>query len=63
MISSGTLAIGHGGVGDRSVGGASPVMDRLENSASSVCNEGERPCREWWAVLGTVADAFEGFGS
>ena len=62
MISSGTLAIGHGGQGDRSVGGASPVMDRLEKSASSACSEGERSCREWWAVFGTVADAFEGFG-
>jgi hypothetical protein len=29
----------------------------------SSAREGERPCREWWAVLGTVTDALEGFGS
>ena len=27
-----------------------------------VCKDGERPCREWWAVLGTVTEAFEGLG-
>ena len=24
---------------------------------------GERPCREWWAVLGTVTEALDGLGS
>lgn len=38
-------------------------MERVENSARRVCKEVERPCREWWAVLGTVAEAFEGLGS
>lgn len=39
------------------------MIDRPENSESSVWSEGERPCREWWAVFGTVADAFEGVAS
>ena len=63
MISSGTVAIGHGGAGERSVGGGSPEIDKVENSASRFWSEVERPCREWWAVLGTVADALEGLGS
>jgi hypothetical protein len=63
MISSGTLAIGHGGAGDRSVGGGSPWMERLVNSLMRDCKGAERPCREWWAVLGTVAEALEGLGS
>ena len=55
--------MGHGGAGDRSVGGGSPEMDKVEKSVSSVCSEGERPCREWWTVLGTVAGALEALGS
>jgi hypothetical protein len=27
------------------------------------CKDGERPCRECWAVLGTVTEALEGLGS
>ena len=63
MISSGTLAMGHGGAGLRSVGGGSPWMERLEKSLMRSCKGAERPCREWWAVLGTVSEAFEGLGS
>jgi hypothetical protein len=29
----------------------------------SDCKGAERPCREWWAVLGTVAEALEGLVS
>lgn len=64
-ISSGVVAIGHGGGGERSVGGSSPKIERLEKSSSIDWRVGGRPCREWWAVLGTVADAdaLEGLGS
>jgi hypothetical protein len=27
------------------------------------CKGAERPCSEWWAVLGTVAEALEGLVS
>lgn len=63
MISSGTLAMGHGGAGLRSVGGGSPWIERLEKSPMRSCKGTERPCREWWAVLSTVSEAFEGLGS
>lgn len=55
--------MGHGGAGDRSVGGGSPWIERVANSLMRFCREGERPCREWWAVLGTVTEALEGLGS
>lgn len=55
--------MGHGGAGERSVGGGSPEIDKVEKSLSSVCNEAERPCREWWAVFGTATGALEGLGS
>jgi hypothetical protein len=63
MISSGTVAIGHGGAGERSVGGGSPRMERLVNSLMRFCKGWERPCREWCAVLGTVTEALDGVGS
>jgi hypothetical protein len=28
-----------------------------------ICKGAERPCREWWAVLGTVTEASDGLGS
>ena len=33
------------------------------NSLMRLCKGAERPCREWWAVLGTVAEALEGLAS
>ena len=63
MISSGMLAMGQGGAGLRSVGGGSPRIEVVEYSLMRVCKEVDRPCREWWAVLGTVAEALEGLGS
>jgi hypothetical protein len=63
MISSGTVAMGHGGAGERSIGGASPRMVRLVNSLRRDCRGAERPCREWWAGLGTVTGALDGLGS
>jgi hypothetical protein len=38
-------------------------MDVLEYSLIKFWYVGERPCREWWAVLGTVAEALDGLGS
>jgi hypothetical protein len=38
-------------------------MERLVNSLMRFCKGAERPWSEWWAVLGTVAEALEGFGS
>ena len=55
--------MGQGGAGERSVGGGSPVMVRLPKDSMSGRSEADRPFREWWAVLGTVTEAFEGFGS
>jgi hypothetical protein len=39
--------MGHGGAGERSVGGGSPWMERVEKSSIRDCRVGERPCREW----------------
>lgn len=55
--------MGHGGGGENSVGGGAPTMERPEKSLMRLCRDLERPCREWWAVLGTVGEALEGFGS
>jgi hypothetical protein len=38
-------------------------MEVLEYSLIRFWYVGERPCREWWAVLGTVAEALDGLGS
>jgi hypothetical protein len=38
-------------------------MDVLEYSLIKFWYVGERPCKEWWAVLGTVAEALDGLGS
>lgn len=38
-------------------------MERPEKLLIRLCRELERPCREWWAVLDTVGEALEGFGS
>lgn len=62
-ISSGILDIGHGGAGLRSVGASSPRIEVLAYSLIRLWYVGERPCREWWAVLGTVAEALDGLGS
>ena len=62
-ISSGILDIGHGGAGLRSVGASSPRIEVLAYSLIRLWYVGERPCREWWAVLGTVAEALDGLRS
>ena len=62
-ISSGTEEMGQGGGGENSVGGSCPWMDRAEKSLMRDCRLRGRPCREWWAGLGTVGEASEGFGS
>jgi hypothetical protein len=59
-ISSGMVAMGQGGAGERSVGGASPWMVRVEKSSRRDWRETGRPWREWWAGLGTVGEALEG---
>lgn len=38
-------------------------MVREEKLAMRFWRLEERPSREWWAVLGTVTEALEGFGS
>jgi hypothetical protein len=38
-------------------------MERLVNSLMSDCKGAERPCSEWWAGLGIVAEALEGLVS
>jgi hypothetical protein len=63
MISSGMREIGLGGAGLRSVGAGSPRIDVLAYSLIRFWYLGERLCREWWAVLGTVAEALDGLGS
>jgi L-aminopeptidase/D-esterase-like protein len=63
MISSGTEAIGHGGVGERSVGAGSPRMESVVKALIRDWRDGDRPCREWWAVMGTVFKALEELGS
>lgn len=63
-ISEGRVEMGHGGEGDASVGGSAGGMDRNEKDARSwAVDETGGPSREWWAVLGTVTVALEGFGS
>lgn len=63
MISSGTEAMGQGGAGERSVGGDSPVMESVVNELRRDWRGADSPWREWWAGLGTVTGALEGFGS
>ena len=62
-ISSGSPAIGQAGGGERSVGGASPWIESDEKSSIRDESEAERPYKEWWAVLGTVTGALDGFTS
>ena len=45
------------------MGGSSPRIEREENPSIMDWSVGGRPSREWWAVLGTVAEAAEGLGS
>lgn len=60
--------MGHGGAGERSVGGGSPWMERVENSLRRDWRVGGRAAaaaappaaEEWWAGLGTVTAALEG---
>jgi len=61
-ISSGMAAIGHGGAGIPSIAGGVGSIIRSENPAMSCLTVCGDPSREWWAVLGTVTEAFEGFG-
>lgn len=60
-ISSGVVAMGHDGAGDKSVGGDSAGIESLEKSAiKSEMVEGGA-VSEWCAVFGTVTGAFDGF--
>ena len=61
--SSGTVAMGHGSWGERSVGGASGWMERVEKEVMRDWRVVERPWREWWAGFGTVTAALGGLGS
>lgn len=38
-------------------------MERVVKELIRLARLVDKPCREWWAVLGTVAVAFEGLGS
>jgi hypothetical protein len=60
-ISSGSSARGHGGAGVPSIAGGAGSIDRPENPAISSLIVCGGPSREWWAVLGTVTEALEGF--
>jgi hypothetical protein len=60
-ISSGRAARGHGGAGVPSITGGAGSIERPENPAMSSLIVCGCPWREWWAVLGAVADALEGF--
>lgn len=53
--------MGHGGGAERLVGGSSPGMDKEANEETRSVMFEEKSASEWWAVLGTVADAFDGF--
>ena len=62
-ISAGTCEIGDGEMEEASVGGSQGGMERAAKVAiSSEMDPGGASAREWWAVLGTVADALEGLG-
>jgi hypothetical protein len=61
-ISSGTVAMGHGGAGDESVGGDLAGIESLEKSVIRSEIVDGRTVNEWCAVLGTVTGAFDGFG-
>ena len=62
IISSGSPAMGHGGVISPSMMGVAGAIERPENPAMSCFIDCGGPSREWWARLGTVTDAFDGFG-
>ena len=62
--SSGREAIGHGGGGVPSIEGGAPWMASVAKevmSSETLETEFGGPWREWWAGLGTVTAAFEGF--
>jgi len=62
-ISEGTVEIGEGGGGDASIGVSAGGIDREEKEAISCdMDDAGGPSREWWAGLGTVTAALEGFG-
>lgn len=62
-ISEGTAEIGQGGGGDASVGGSAGGIDSVEKDVMSCDTEDAGgPSREWWAGLGTVTAALDGFG-
>ncbi len=61
--SEGTVEMGQGREGDASVGGSAGGMETEEKEAmSSDIVEAGGPSREWWAGLGTVTAALDGFG-
>lgn len=61
-ISSGTSAIGHGGAGVPSISGGDGSIDKSEKLSINCLIVCGGPSGEWCAVLGTVADALDGFG-
>lgn len=60
-ISSGKSAIGHGGAGVPSISGGAGSIDKSEKLSINCLIVGGGPSSEWCAVLGTVADALDGF--
>lgn len=67
-ISSGRAAIGQGAGAEREVSGSLAEIWRPEKVSTSCLIVGGRasaaegPWSEWWAGLGTVAEALEGLG-
>lgn len=45
-----------------SIAGGAGAMERLLKLVISCLIDCGGPSREWWAVFGTVTEAFEGFG-
>lgn len=62
IISSGSSARGHGGAGVPSISGGAGSIERPAKPAMSCFIDCGGPSREWWAGLGTVDAALEGFG-
>jgi hypothetical protein len=61
-ISSGSSANGQGGAGVPSIAGGAGSIERSEKLIINSLIVRGGPSREWWAVFGTVAEAFEGLG-
>lgn len=60
-ISSGRSAMGHGGAGVPSISGGAGSIDKPEKLSINCLIVGGGPSSECCAVLGTVAEALEGF--